>query len=127
MGFLRSSAVLLFFNGLGFGIPCVLAIRNLRAGRGIPYIFGFPAYGGGPFERIDISTTVPLLAAFLLVCALEIASGGLIWDGNKVGAILALALLPFGAFFWWGFALPIPPLFALVRTVLIVLNWERLS
>jgi len=118
---------LLFINGLGFGIPCVLAIRNLRAGRGIPYIFGFPAYGGGPFERIGISTTVPLLAAFLLVCALEIAAGGLIWDGNRVGAILALALLPFGAFFWWGFALPIPPLFALVRTVLIVLNWEKLG
>jgi hypothetical protein len=88
---------------------------------------GFPAYGGGPFERIGISTTVPLLAAFLLVCALEIAAGVLIWDANRVGAILALALLPFGAFFWWGFALPIPPLFALVRTLLIVLNWQQLS
>jgi hypothetical protein len=127
MGSLRTAAVLLSFNGLGFGIPCVLAIRNLRAGRGIPYILGFPAYGGGPFERIGISTTVALLAAFLLVCALEIAAGGLIWDANKLGAILALALLPFGAFFWWGFALPIPPLFAIVRTVLIVLNWEHLS
>ena len=127
MGSLRISSVLLFFTGLGFGIPCVLAIRNLRAGRGIPYIMGFPAYGGGPFERIEISTTVPLLAAFLLVCSLEIAAGGLVWDGHKIGAILALALLPFGAFFWWGFALPIPPLFAVVRTVLIVINWQQLS
>lgn len=118
---------MLFFNGLGFGVPCVLAIRNLRAGQGIPYIMGFPAYGGGPFERVGISTTVPLLAAFLLVCSLEIAAGGLLWDANKVGAILALALLPFGALFSWGFALPIPPLLALVRTVLIALNWEQLS
>ena len=127
MGALRASAVLLFINGVGFGVPCVLAIRNLLAGRDIPIIMGFPAYGRGPFERIGISTTVPLLAAFLLVCSLEVAAGWLLWSGDKTGAILALVLLPFGAVFWWGFALPIPPLFALVRTVLTILNWEHLS
>ena len=88
---------------------------------------GFPAYGRGPFERIGISTTVPLLAAFLLVCSLEIAAGGLLWSADKIGAILALGLLPLGAVFWWGFALPIPPIFALARTVLIVLIWQHLN
>ncbi len=127
MNSLRSSAVLLLFNGVGFGLPCVLAIRNLLAGRGIPFIMGFPAYGRGPFERIGISTTVPLVAAFLFVCSLEVAAGGLLWGADKIGAILALALLPFGAVFWWGFALPIPPILAIVRTVLIVLNWQQLS
>ena len=38
MGSLRTSAVLLVINGVGFGLPCVLAIRNLLAGRGIPFI-----------------------------------------------------------------------------------------
>ena len=127
MSSLRSSAVLLLVNGVGFGLPCVLAIRNLLAGRGIPFIMGFPAYGKGPFERIGISTTVPLLAAFLLICSLEIAAGGLLWGGAKIGAILALVLVPLGAVFWWGFALPIPPIFALIRTVLILLNWQHLS
>ena len=127
MSSLRTSAVLLLINGLGFGLPCVLAIRNLQAGRGIPFIMGFPAYGRGPFERVGISTSVPLLAAFLLVCLLEMTAGGLLWSADKIGAILALVLLPLGAVFWWGFALPIPPIFALVRTVLIVLNWQHLS
>lgn len=127
MGSLRTSAVLLVINGVGFGLPCVLAIRNLLAGRGIPFIMGFPAYGRGPFERIGISTTVPLLAAFLLICLLETTAGGLLWNAEKSGAILALVLLPLGAVFWWGFALPIPPFFALVRTLLLLLDWEHLS
>jgi hypothetical protein len=38
------------------------AIRNLLAGRDIPTVMGFPAYGRGPFELHGIPTTVPLLA-----------------------------------------------------------------
>lgn len=123
---LRIAAVLLWFTALGFGLPCLPAIRERLAGRDIPYLFGFPAYGEGPFERVGIPTTVPLLSGFLLVCLLEGVAGWLLWSGSKAGAILALALLPFGALFWWGFALPFPPLFALARTVLIVLGWQRL-
>jgi len=123
---LRAAAILLWFTALGFGIFCLPAIGNLLAGRGIPYVLGFPAYGEGPFERVGIPTTVPLLAAFLLVCILEGLAGWLLWHGDKSGAVLALALVPVGAFFWWGFALPIPPIVALVRTVLIVLSWQSL-
>jgi hypothetical protein len=42
------------------------------------------------------------------------------------GAVLALVLLPLGGVFWWGFALPIPPIVAFVWTVLILLNWQVL-
>ena len=45
-------------------------------------------------------------------------------DGHRSRAILALALLPLGGVFWWGFALPIPPLLALVWTLLILRNWH---
>jgi len=54
----------------------------------------FPAYGRGPFERVGIPTTVPLLAAFLLVCILEAVAGSLLWRGSMVGTVLALVLLP---------------------------------
>jgi hypothetical protein len=117
----------LWITAIGFGVFCLPAIRNLLIGRDIPYIMGFPAYGRGPFERVRISTTVPLLAGFLLVCILEGVAGGLLWGGHKPGATLALALLLPGAIFWWGFALPFPPIFALVRTILIVLSWQSLS
>lgn len=124
---LRGAAILLWVNGIGFGVFCIPAIRNLLMGRDIPMVMGFPAYGRGPFERIGIPTTVSLLAGFLLVCTLEVVAGLLLWGGSKVGAILALALLPAGAIFWWGFALPLGPIFAVISTVLIVLGWQGLK
>ena len=88
---------------------------------------GYPAYGEGPFERHAIPTSIPLLAIFLLVSILEGVAAWLLWGGSKAGAVLALVLLPLGAIFWWGFALPVPPLLALVRTALIVVSWRSLT
>ena len=124
--FLRVAAALNWFIAVGFGVFCIPAIRNLMLGRDIPFVMGFPAYGRGPFERAGIPTTVPLLAAFLLVCILEAVAGALLWGGHMSGAVLALVLLPLGGIFWWGFALPIPPIFAFIWTILILLNWQAL-
>jgi hypothetical protein len=111
---------------VGLGVFCFPAIRSLLAGRGIPIVMGFPAYGRGPFERFGVPTTVPLLSAFLIVCILEAVAGVLLWGGYLSGGILALALLPVAGLFWWGFALPIPPVFAIVWTILILTNWQAL-
>lgn len=124
---LKIAAFLLWFNALGFGLPCIAAIRNLLSGRDIPYIMGFPAYGRGPFEQRGLYTTVPLVAGFLLVCILEGVAGWLLWSGYRTGAILALVLLIPGAVYWWGFALPVPPILGVVRTILIVLSWSTLA
>jgi hypothetical protein len=123
---IRVAAILHWIIAVGFGIFCFPAIRNLLIGRDIPFVMGLPAYGRGPFERAGISTTVPLLAAFLLVCILEAIAGVLLWGGHSSGAILALVLLPLGGIYWWGFALPIPPIFAVVWTILIFVNWQAL-
>jgi hypothetical protein len=124
--FLRVAAILHWLIAVGFGVFCVPAIRNLLSGRDIPIVMGFPAYGRGPFERIGIPTTVPLLVAFLVVCILEAVAGFFLWRGSMAGAVLALVLLPLGGIFWWGFALPIPPIVAFVWTILILLNWQFL-
>lgn len=123
---IRVAAILHWFIALGFGVFCFSAIRNLLVGREIPLVMGLPAYGRGPFERVGIPTTVPLLVAFLLVCIIEVVAGILLWGGHKSGAVLALVLLPVGGVFWWGFALPIPPILALVWTMLILMNWQVL-
>lgn len=123
---IRVAAILHWFVAVGFGVFCLPAIRNLRSGRDVPIVMGFPAYGRGPFERLGMPTTVPMLAAFLAVCVLEALAGVLLWGGHRSGAILALALLPLGGVFWWGFALPIPPLLALIWTLLILKNWDVL-
>lgn len=121
---IRAAAILQMFIAVGIGVFCIPAIRNLAMGGDIPIVMGLPAYGRGPFERVGIPTTVPLLAAFLLVCILEGVAAALLWGGYKSGAILSLVLLPVGAVFWWGFELPIPPIFAMVWTILILLNWR---
>jgi len=123
---LRIGAIALFINGIGFGVFCIPAIRNLLAGRGIPIVMGFPAYGNGPFERIGIRTSVPLLVGFLLICILEIVAGLFVWRGSKAGAILALAQLPMAAIYWWGFALPFGPIFGFLSTILIIIGWGSL-
>ena len=118
------AAILHWIIAVGLGVFCFPAMRNLLIGRDIPFVMGFPAYGRGPFEDVGIPTTIPLLAAFLFVCILEAVAGVLLWGGHKSGAVLSLVLLPAGAVFWWGFALPIPPIFALVWTVLILVNCD---
>jgi hypothetical protein len=122
----RVAATLHWSIAVGFGVFCFPATLNLLIGRALPIVLGFPAYGQGPFEQVGLPTTIPLLAAFLLVCLLEAVAGFFLWRGYKSGAVLALVLLPVGGIFWWGFALPIPPIFALVWTLLILLGWQTL-
>ena len=122
----RLASALLWTTAVGFGTFCIPAIRSLWLGRGVPIVMGFPAYGHGPFERIGIPTTLALVAGFLLVCLLEGLAGWLVWGGHRSGTILAVALLPAGAVYWWGFALPFPPVLAIVRTILILANWRGL-
>ena len=116
---LRGAAGCLWLGGVGFGVFVPLAIWSVSTGRGVPEAFGYPTYGGGPFEDVGIPTSTPLLLAFLLACCLEVVAGRLLWDGRRSGAVLALVLLPVGAVFWWGFALPAGPVLAVARTGLI--------
>jgi hypothetical protein len=125
---MKTASVMCWVTGLGFGLPGVYGIAHLaRTGR-IAHFMGFPAYGEGPFERVRIRTSVPLLSAFVGVCAAECVAGRLLWQGRRSGAVLSLALLPLEAVFWIGFALPIPPLFAAARIGSVLRNrssWRR--
>ena len=116
----RLAAVLTIILGLSFGLPCAYAIRYLSRTGEVWTFLGFPTYGGGPFERIGIRTTVPLLVAFLGVCGLEVLTGWLLWRGRRAGAVLAVALLPIELAFWIGFALPFGPPLGLARAILVI-------
>lgn len=124
---MRIAAVLFAFNGLGFGIPCILGMRSLAAGQGVAIVMGFPAYGGGVFERVGIASTVPLLAGFLVVCALEVLAGAWLWGGSQGAAVFALALLAPAMVYWIGFSLPFGPVFGLASALLILSSWKGLS
>ena len=124
---LRVAASLLWFTAAGFGIPCLWGIWRLQTTGEVPTLLGYPSYGSGPFERRGIETTVTLLLMFFAVCVLEAVAGARVWGGHLDGGILALVLLPLEAVFWWGFALPIPPILAIVRTILLLAGWRYLG
>ena len=114
-------------NAVGFGVFTIPAIARVWAGKDIPMVLGFPADGQGPFEHHGIKSTVRC-AGFLVVCILEGVAGWLLCGGHRSGAILRAALsFSCGAVYWWGFALPVPPVFAVIRTVLIVAGWQSLT
>ncbi len=74
----KAAAVLAWLGGLGFGLPGVYGLWFfVEYGRVWTFI-GFPTYGKGPFEEVGVETTVPLLAGFVAVCAVEIMAGVLL-------------------------------------------------
>lgn len=115
-----------WMQGIGFGLPCIYGIWHLAKRKSIATFLGFPTYGHGPFERIGVTTTVPLLTAFLLVCALECVCGWGLWNSNKGSAIVSFAILPVEILFYAGFALPFGPPVMILRIVLLVIAWAAL-
>lgn len=124
---IRVAAILAWFSGLGFGLPGLYAIWYMLQGRGIARVMGLPTYGEGTFERFGIKATVPLILGFVLVCAMECVVGWMLWQNDRGGAVLALVLLPIELTFGIGFSLPFGPLFAVARTILILIAWTSLS
>jgi hypothetical protein len=118
---LTAAALCSIALGLGFGLPAVAgAIHFARTGE-IWTFLGFPTYGGGPFERIGLPTSVPLLAVFALVCLAEVVVGAMLLLEVPQARALAYLLLPIELVFWFGFALPFGPPFGIARTVLLLL------
>lgn len=117
----RAAAACSLLLGLGFGLPGVYGAWYLARYDRVWTFLGFPTYGDGPFERWGVTTSLPLLVAFAVVCAAEVVVGVLLWRDTPSAPWLALALLPVEMVFWVGFALPFGPLLGAVRTVLVVL------
>lgn len=70
----RAAAATSLLLGVGFGIPgAVGLVHRLRTGH-VWQLFGYPTYGNGPFERVGLRTTAPLLVAFLAVCLVKSSS-----------------------------------------------------
>src|SRR5215469_3618672 len=92
---------------LGFGGFTIPAIISVAQGRGILYVWGNPTYGDGPFERIGVSTTVPLLVGFLAACLVQVVGAGLLIWLRPSGFIVMPGGMLLSAIFWWGFDLPL--------------------
>src|SRR5688500_974981 len=104
-----AAAICSLVLGLGFGIPAIAGAAHFARTGEVWMLLGFPTYGGGPFERMGLPTSVPLLIAFAIVCLAEVAVGVLLLLEVPHAATLAYVLLPVELVFWVGFALPFGP------------------
>lgn len=90
-----------------------------------------PTLGGirllsGPFEKLGIDALIVAGSGYLIVSALKILAAYWLWHARMDGAVLELILLGLSAIYWYGFALPLGPLFGIIQVVLLVLVWGRL-
>jgi hypothetical protein len=110
-----------------YGLPSIpIGIFVLRERR-LPWLWDlFPMMGGPWWDSMSIPEFVASLGAFLAVNLVVAAGGILLWHGRRTGAVLALAPLPLEVLFWLGYALPIPPLIALLRIALVAAVWRGL-
>jgi hypothetical protein len=113
---------------IGLALPSPFIATHLLRERKLPFLFGlpFPAYGGGFFERWSPEVFAALLGLVAALSALELFAGYLLWQGERLGAVITIALLPIEVVFWAGFAVPIPPLIALARIGLLAAGWSAL-
>jgi hypothetical protein len=123
---LKASAAVMWVGALGIGVAATLVASHLLRERTLPMVMGIRLFGGGMVERWRPETIVVLLGLFTATCALQIFAGWMVWNGQKFGAILLLAMLPVEVAFWIAFALPFPPLLAVTRLVLLAWGWSAL-
>ena len=116
-----AAAACSFLLGIGFGLPGVAGAWHFANTGEVWKFLGFPTYGGGPFERWGVPTSVALIAGFVLVCAAEVVLGGMILADTPGTKAFAIMLLPFEFAYWVGFALPFGPPLGIARTVLLFL------
>ena len=109
-----------------YGLPSIpIAVFVLREHR-LPWLWDlFPMYGGPWWDAMTDEEFVATLGAFLAVNSVVAAGGVLLWFGRRAGAVIALAPLPIEFAFWLGYALPFPPLIALLRIALVAAAWHQ--
>lgn len=123
----RWAAIVCWAYAAGFGLPAIpVAAYQLREGH-LPWFGGlFPMYGGPWSDRMTPTEFAGTAVAFLAVTVVVAGGAYRLRGGHRNGAVLVLVTLPVEAVFWYGYALPIPPVLAVLRVALIVAAWSRL-
>lgn len=113
-------AALLFIAEAGFGLPMPGTLAHLARTGELPMTpFGFRAFSG-PFEQGGTEAFTAFGWALVVVSALDVFAGVLLWQRRRWGARLAAAMTPFAFALGIGFALPFLVLVVPIRVALVL-------
>ena len=123
---MRILAFLIVFDALAWGLGVLPTLHYALRHHELPMFAGFRALSG-PFEELGLNALIVAGIIFATISLLKILAAYWTWNLKREGLVLDLILLAISAIFWYGFALPLGPLFGLPQVVLIVLEWKRFS
>ncbi len=124
----QSAAVVTWVYAAAFGAPVIPNAAYIAQNGRLPrFLDVFTMYGGPWAVPFDEGKFLLLLTGFLIVTLVAAWAAWLVWNRSKSGGVLALALLPAEAAFWYGFALPLPWLLGLTRVILLIAAWKSLG
>ena len=111
-----------------FGIAMPLALAHRARTGELPMTpWGFRAFAGGPFDRLDPAAFAALGWVLVGVCAGEALAGRWLLRGERRGAVLALAMTPPALAIGTGYMLPLLLLPIPIRVAVIVRAWRVLD
>jgi hypothetical protein len=120
-------AALSFVGDAGFGIAMPLALAyRARTGQLPMTPWGFRAFEGGPFDRLDPATFAALGWVLVGVCAADALAGVWLWRGERRGARLGLAMTPPALALATGYPLPLLLIPIPIRVAIVVAAWRGL-
>jgi hypothetical protein len=101
-----------------FGVAAILHFAHRR--RRLPLLVGRIRALSGPFETLGLDALIVAGLVFVSASALKFLAAYWLLDGRFDGAVLQVLLLGVSSIFWYGFALPYGPVFAVPQIILLV-------
>jgi len=118
--------IVIVVDGLALALAVLPTLQYALVHRRLPTVAGIRALSG-PFEALGIDAFAVAGLLFVAVSALKFLAAYWIWNSRMDGIVLELILLGLSAVFWYGFALPLPPLVGIAQIILISLSWRTFS
>jgi hypothetical protein len=119
-------AALLFMAEAGFGLAMPGTLAHLARTGELPMTpLGFRAFSG-PFEQLGTDGFIALGWALIVVSALDVVAGVLLWQRRRWGARLGVAMTPLAFALGIGFALPFLLLMVPIRLALVLASPREL-
>lgn len=81
----------------------------------------------GPFQSLGIDALIVSGMIYILVSAFKILAAYWLWHSRMDGAVLGAILIGLSAIFWYGYGIPLGPLFGVAELILLAIVWRTLT